>query len=170
MEERQFIYTGHRKVCSLSSKTERYNNNTDVQKQKLLTVPAIHNISTFFLFFVTTFWPRVSSNSFMSVCVWKHGRPVHRKNRTHWVFLLCPVKIMVYVVYKNRFRTKQPTTTFSLIKIQAVWEYSSFITKRKNLLFTYILVAPFHLMICNRLLTSQSSSGLFSLVGKYLQT
>lgn len=42
------------------------------------TVPAIHRISTFFLFLVTTFWLRVSSNSFMSVCVWKQGRPANQ--------------------------------------------------------------------------------------------
>lgn len=47
----------------------------------VLTVPAVHSISTFFLFFVTTFWPRVSSNSFMSVWLWKQGRPVHQKEK-----------------------------------------------------------------------------------------
>lgn len=52
-----------------------------VSVKTLLTVPAIHSISTFFLFFVTTFWPRVSSNSFMSVCVWKHGRPIHGEHK-----------------------------------------------------------------------------------------
>lgn len=36
---------------------------------------------------------------------------------------------------------------------------------------TYILsLAPFHLIVCNRPLEFQSSSGLFSLVGKCLQT
>lgn len=47
----------------------------------MLTVPAVHRISTFFLFFVTTFWPRVSSKSFMSVWLWKQGRPVYPKQK-----------------------------------------------------------------------------------------
>ncbi len=46
-----------------------------------LTIPASHRISTFFLFLVTTFWPRVSSSSLMSVCVWKHGRPWERRDQ-----------------------------------------------------------------------------------------
>lgn len=74
--------------CDLSfSTTDRQTDtHTHAQTKKnkyrattLLTVPAVHSISTFFLFFVTTFWPRVSSNSFMSVWFWKHGRPVQRK-------------------------------------------------------------------------------------------
>lgn len=46
-----------------------------------LTIPASHRISTFFLFLVTTFWPRVLSSSLMSVCVWKHGRPWERRDK-----------------------------------------------------------------------------------------
>lgn len=45
-----------------------------------LTIPASHRISTFFLFLVTTFCPRVSSSSLMSICVWKHGRPLERRD------------------------------------------------------------------------------------------
>lgn len=41
---------------------------------------------------------------------------------------------------------------------------------RKKMLRTHIHVAPFHLMICNKILMSQSSSGLFSLEEKYLRT
>lgn len=46
-----------------------------------LTIPASHRISTFFLFLVTTFCPSVSSSSLMSICVWKHGRPLERRDK-----------------------------------------------------------------------------------------
>ncbi len=54
---------------------------TDSKNSNSLTIPASHRISTFFLFLVTTFWPRVSSSSLMSVCVWKHGRPWERRDQ-----------------------------------------------------------------------------------------
>lgn len=145
-----------------------------------LTVPAIHSISTFFLFFVTTFWPRVSSNSFTSVCVRKDGRPVQRKNRKPFIATNVTHICRLLVRYENKIELNK--MKLNNIKIHKQnWnnvnrlDKSSILSlcqreKERKLLCTHILVAPFQLMICNTTPTSQSSSGLFFLAGRYLRT